>query len=107
MDTSKANLHNKIFWILIILAVIIGYLVYGLIQDQFSMKFLVFFSGLPFLLFVTGLFGILWPKIKPEGDEVYISHAIIIGILFIVLFFIHVWILLPRICPDFGTCLGI
>lgn len=107
MNKSKANLHNKIFWILIILAIIIGYIVYGLMQDHFSTKFLVLFSGLPFLLFVTGFFGLLWPKIKLEGNEVYIYHAMIIGILFIVLFYIHVWILLPHICPNFGECLGV
>jgi len=56
---------------------------------------------------VTGSFGLLWPKIKPEGDEVYISHALLIGILFIILFFIHVWVILPRICQNFGDCLGI
>jgi hypothetical protein len=69
--------------------------------------FLVFFSGVPFFLFVTGLFGLLWPLIKPEGEEIYITHALVMGLLFIVLFFIHVWVLLPRICPEFGSCLGI
>ena len=107
MNKTKKGTHKSIFWILLILSIIIGYIFYVTLQDQFSTQFLVLFSGLPFLLFVTSFFGLLWPKIKPEGDEVYISHAFIIGILFIVLFFIHVWILLPRICPDFGACLGV
>jgi hypothetical protein len=49
----------------------------------------------------------LWPKIKPEGDVLYIKHSLTIGLLFLILFFIHVWLILPRICPDFGSCLGI
>lgn len=94
-----------VFWTLIIVSIIIGAIVYGVLKEQFSLRFLIFFSGVPFLLFVTGAFGLLWPKIKPEGDEVYITHALIIGILFIVLFFIHTWVILPLICPDFAECL--
>lgn len=107
MDKLKSNPNTKVFWILLILSVIIGFIFYGFLQSEFSLQFLVFFSGVPFFLFTVGCFGLIWPKIKPAGDEVYISHAIIIGILFILLFFIHTWIILPRICPDFASCLGI
>lgn len=105
MIQKKKTTTNKIYWILLILAVIIGVIFYGPLQDQFSIQFLVFFSGIPFLLFVTGSFGLLWPKIKPAGDEVYIYHALLIGLLFFILFFIHVWIILPLICPDFAALL--
>ncbi|MCF4100082.1 hypothetical protein L1I30_00240 [Gillisia sp. M10.2A] len=107
MATINHNRAKKIYWILLILAVVIGFLVYGIFQEQFSLKFLVIFSGVPFLLFVTGLFGMLWPAIKPTGDTSYISHAIIAGIIFLIMFVIHTWVILPRICPDFGKCLGI
>ena len=107
MIKIKNSTTKKIYWILMILSIIIGFSVYGVLQDQFNLQFLILFSGIPFLLFVTGIFGLLWPKIKPAGDEVYISHALIIGVLFIILFFIHVWIILPHICPDFGSCLGV
>lgn len=107
MIKIKRSTTKKIYWFLLILSVVIGFGFYGTLQDQFNLKFLIFFSGIPFLLFVTGIFGLLWPKIKPAGDEVYIIHALFIGALFIVLFFIHIWIILPRICPDFGACLGI
>jgi len=107
MDKSKNNTNKKIYWILLILSVIVGFIFYGTLQDQFNLQFLIFFSGVPFFLFVIGSFGLLWPKIKPAGDEVYISHALLIGFLFIILFLIHTWIILPRICPDFGACLGL
>ncbi|WP_396602007.1 hypothetical protein [Algibacter sp. R77976] len=107
MVTSKKSANKKWYWILIFLAVIIGFVFYVILQDQFSTRFLIFFSGLPYLLFVTGSFGLLWPKIKPTGDEEYISHTLLIGLLFIILFFIHVWIILPNICPNFGECLGV
>jgi hypothetical protein len=106
MEKPKSNLRKRIYWLLLILSLIIGFIFYGSLQVQFSLQFLVFFSGVPFLLFVTGIFGLLWPKLKPAGDAVYIGHALLIGLLFVILFFIHVWLILPRICPDFGACLG-
>lgn len=99
---TKNISNKKVYWVLLVLSVIIGSILYGFLEDQFSSQFLVLFSGLPFLLFVTGIFGLLWPKIKPAGNEVYIIHALLIG-----LFFIHVWLILPLICADFGSCLGV
>lgn len=106
MKRAKTN-RTGLYWFLILLGFIVGYAVYGPLQGELGLMFLVFFSGVPFFLFVTGLFGLLWPLIKPEGEEIYITHALMMGLLFIVLFFIHVWVLLPRICPEFGSCLGI
>ncbi|MHA7832025.1 MAG: hypothetical protein ACX93O_13085 [Flagellimonas sp.] len=107
MENGNKSPRKKVFWILIIASIVIGFIIYGAMREQFGLSFLVFFSGIPFLLFAAGAFGLLWPKIKPEGDEVYISHALIIGLLFIVLFFIHVWVLLPLLCPRFAECLAI
>jgi len=106
MATVKNGTGKKVYWFLLILSLVIGFIFYGALKDQFSVQFLIFSSGIPFFLFVTGVFGLLWPVIKPAGDEVYISHALLIGLLFIILFFIHVWILLPHICPNFDGCLG-
>ncbi len=107
MNKITNSTSIKIYWILLTLSVITGYLFYVTMHSQFSLRFLILFSGVPFLLFVTGIFGLLWPKIKPVGDGVYIKHALLIGLLFIILFFIHVWIILPLICPNFGDCLGV
>ncbi|ULC58550.1 hypothetical protein MBM09_11535 [Flaviramulus sp. BrNp1-15] len=107
MSSVKKSKNKITYWVLLILSVIVGFIFYGILQDNFSLQFLIFFSGVPFLLFIIGCFGLLWPKLKPEGDEVYISHALLIGLLFIILFFIHTWVVLPRICPDFGSCLGV
>lgn len=94
-----------VYWTLIVLSVVVGYAVYFLLSDNCNLKFLVLFSGLPFLFFVTGLFGLLWPKIKPEGESNYIIHAIIMGVIFFVLFIIHTWLILPLLCPGFKDCL--
>ena len=107
MENTKKRTNKSIYWILLVLSILTGIVFYGVLQGQFSLQFLLFFSGVPFFLFVIGSFGLLWPKLKPAGDVVYISHALLIGILFILLFFIHIWIILPRICPDFGSCLGV
>ncbi|WP_047245306.1 hypothetical protein [Maribacter thermophilus] len=107
MDKIKSNTPQKIYWIVLILSILIGYLLFIVLKEQFNVQTLVFLSGIPFLLFTTGVFGLLWPKIKPTGDAIYITHALWIGLLFIILFFIHVWVILPRICPSFGSCLGV
>ena len=107
MENTKKRTNKSIYWILLVLSILTGIVFYGILQGQFSLQFLLFFSGVPFFLFVIGSFGLLWPKLKPAGDVVYISHALLIGILFILLFFIHIWIILPHICPDFGSCLGV
>lgn len=107
MEKPKRNSRNGIYWLLLILSLIVGYVFYVSLQGKFSLQFLVFFSGVPFLLFVTGILGLLWTKLKPVGEELYIGHALLIGLLFIILFFFHVWLILPRVCPDFGACLGV
>jgi peptidoglycan/LPS O-acetylase OafA/YrhL len=94
-----------IYWILLFLSVVVGYVVYIMLPNNCSFNFLVFFSGLPFWFFVTGLFGLLWPKIKPKGETHYISQSIVIGLIFFVLFILHIWFILPLLCPDFKECL--
>ncbi|HEY9184599.1 MAG TPA: hypothetical protein VIM94_04680 [Salegentibacter sp.] len=95
-----------IFWILIILAIVIGIAIYGGMVEDASLKFLVLISGLPFLFFIAGAFGLLWPKIKPTGESNYIIHALILGVLFFILFLLHTWLILPLVCPEFGRGLA-
>lgn len=97
---------ESIYWILVVLGVLIGIIFYGVLESDFSLNFLIFFSGVPFLLFVAGGFGLLWPRIKPTGNTTYITHAIAIGVIFFILFMIHTWVILPLICPEFGRNLG-
>lgn len=101
----KKVIGAKIYWIFILLSFVVGYVVYSLSSVECNLKFLVLFSGLPFLLFVTGFFGLLWPKIKPTGEINYIRHVLIIGVLFFLLFTFHTWIILPLLCPGFKDCL--
>lgn len=96
-----------IYWSMIVLAFLIGFLVYGVFLENFDLGFLVLFSGLPYFLFTIGVFGLTWPKIKPAGDSNYIIHAITLGIYFLVLFFLHIWLILPLVCPDFNPCCGL
>ena len=107
MGISKKSTGKKIYWLLLLSSVIIGIIFYSILKEQFSLEFLILFSGIPFFLFVIGVFGLLWPMLKPTGDEVYIWHALLIGLLFIILFFIHTWVVLPLICPSFAECLGL
>ncbi|SRX55495.1 hypothetical protein [Aequorivita sp. CIP111184] len=105
MGNVTKGTSKIIYWVLLLLSFVIGVVFYNLLHGQFSMQFLLFFSGVPFFFFVAGVYGLMWPIIKPSGDATYISHAIIVGVFFVILFFIHVWLILPQICPDFGACL--
>ena len=51
-----------------------SFVFYVFFQDRFNLQFFIFFSGIPFLLFVKRSFGLFRPIIKPAGDEVYINH---------------------------------
>ena len=96
---------SKIYWAFILLSFVVGFVVYAVLSVECNLTFLVLFSGLPFLFFVTGVFGLLWPKIKPAGESTYIIHALIAGVLFFLLFIFHTWIILPLLCPGFKDCL--
>ncbi|WP_127141869.1 hypothetical protein [Flagellimonas marinaquae] len=106
MTAAERTKGNAFYWILILLALVVGIIFYGGFVDDFSLKFLLFFSGVPFLLFVSGAFGLLWPKLKPSGEESYIIHSLVLGLLFFILFLLHVWVILPIICPEFRECLA-
>ena len=105
MAETKKSTSKTVYWILLILSVITGFVFYTTLRGEYSLQFLVLFSGVPFLLFVSGVFGLMWPIIKPEGEELYIKHTLLIGLFFIIMFFLHVWIVLPLICPSFAACL--
>ena len=101
----KKFIGAKIYWAFILLSFLVGYVVYSLYSGECNLKFMVLFSGLPFLLFVTGFFGLLWPKFKPTGETNYIIHALIMGVIFFLLLIFHTWIILPLLCPGFRDCL--
>ena len=102
MQTQRNKKTESIYWVLIVIGILIGIGFYGFFADEFSRNFLIFFSGIPFFLFIVGGFGLLWPRIKPTNDTTYITHALIVGVLFVILFFIHTWVILPLVCDDFG-----
>ena len=107
MEKLQIYSQKSLYWLLLILSLKIGFIIYSSLKEQFGLHLLVFFSVLSFLLFVTGLLGLLWSRLKPVEQDLYVGHVLLIGVLFIILFFIHIWMVLPRICPDFSTCLGI
>ncbi len=106
MTATEIKKGNVFYWILLLLAIVVGIIFYGGFANGFSLEFLLFFSGVPFLLFVSGTFGLLWPKLKPSGEESYIIHSLVMGLLFFILFLLHVWVIMPLICPEFRECLA-
>lgn len=102
------SLNKKLrlfYWGLLILAVILGALSLVMREEWQNFRYVVYLSGLPFFLFISGLFGLIWPGFKAEGNS-YIIHSSIIGLIFVIFFSIHTWLLLPLLFPGFRPCFG-
>ena len=105
MAVLKRN-PTSIFWMVLFLSLVLGVLFFLFREQWDHLRLQVLISGLPFWLFVLGVFGLLWPEIKPKGESNYIIHSLAIGVAFLILFLIHVWIILPLFCPDFNPGCG-
>lgn len=94
---------RRIYWALIILAIVIGIYFYGIAPDRFDPDFLLFFALLPFLLFAGGVHGLiahtLSPSIKGMGGSFF--YPLIMGLVFALLFFLHIFVVIPLVCPEF------
>ncbi|MFD2518963.1 hypothetical protein [Salinimicrobium flavum] len=89
-------------WMFILTALLIGLLIFYIFPGKYSGFNMVLFAGVPFYLFLVGFYGLVWRWIKPEGSVNYITHVLLMGLVFMILFFIHVYILLPYFCDGFN-----
>ena len=92
---------RRIYLLLLVLAVIIGFYFYGITSRDFDREFLVYFSIVPFFMFVVGINGILANTLSPSTKSKIIAYPLVLGIVYALLFFIHLFVILPIICPNF------
>ncbi len=92
---------RRIYWAILILAVIIGIYFYGIAPDKYDSDFLVIFSIVPFLMFAGSVHGLIVHLLKPSAKSGIIRYTLFMGMLFVLLFLIHIFIILPLVCPNF------
>jgi hypothetical protein len=85
---------------LVILSIVIGIYFFGIAVDKFDKNFLWYFSIVPFFLFFSGLLGLIIQSLSAETKSKMDSLPLILGILYVVLFFIHLYLIVPLICPN-------
>lgn len=91
---------RRIYWAILIFSLIIGVYVYGIAPHQFDTEFLLFFSLIPFFMFAGSVHGILVHALRPSVKGDMITYPIMMGLLFALLFFIHVFVIVPLVCPN-------
>ena len=95
-------LVRRIYWTMLIFAILLGIYFYGVAPENFGKDFLVVFILLPFLMFAGGVHGLIAhlapPSLKGKGKSLF--YPLIMGILFALMFIIYIFVVIPLVCPD-------
>lgn len=86
---------------ILVLSVVVGALFYGFAPGRMSPEFMIFFAFVPFFMFAASVHGLVVHLTKPNIKGVLIIYPLIMGALFALLLFIHTFVILPLVCPDF------
>ncbi len=86
-----------------VLSILIGVYFYGIMPERYDSNFLLVFALVPFLMFATGVHGLLSHLLTPALKDKMLVYPLVMGIVFTLLFFIHVFVVLPLVCPG---CMG-
>lgn len=92
---------RRIYLGLLIFSVLIGVYFYGIAVENYDKEFLKIFSMVPFFMFIAGVHGLSTHLLTPSTKSKMISYPLVMGIVYFVLFFIHLFVILPIICPNF------
>ena len=91
---------RRIYRILIVISIALGVYLF-IASDTQSKGLLITLSSLFFLLFSTGIHGLLAHSLKPSAKSNIIVYSLVMGLLWVVMFGIFVFFLLPLFCPNF------
>ncbi|SMD46015.1 hypothetical protein SAMN00777080_4691 [Aquiflexum balticum DSM 16537] len=92
---------RRIYLGLLIFSILIGVYFYGIAVENFDKEFLKIFSILPFFLFMAGVHGLFAHLLTPTTKSKMISYPLVMGMVYVLLFFIHLFVIVPIICPNF------
>jgi hypothetical protein len=92
---------RKIYWMILLLSIMIGIYFYVIAPGNYNRDFLALFALLPFFLFTLSIHGLLAHSFSPLTKGGLIIFPLIMGFIFALLFFIHLFIILPVLFPEF------
>jgi len=90
---------RRVYWTILIVSILIGVYFYFLVPEKYSPEFLKNFSVVPFFLLIVGVHGIMAHSISAEAKHRMIAFPLVIGMIYVVLFFLHLFVVMPLICP--------
>lgn len=91
---------RRIYLAFLLISVLIGIYFYGIASENFDKGFLKIFSIVPFFLFMAGVHGLTTHLLTPSTKSKLIAYPLIMGMAYVLLFFIHLFVILPIICPN-------
>lgn len=71
------------------------------LQHRLDPTFIIYFSLVPFFLFAIGLSGIILHYFDTHFKLDSLTYPLFIGGLFVILLLLHVFFVLPVVCPGF------
>ncbi len=90
---------RRIYWTILILSILIGVYFYFLSPEKFTPQFLRNFSAVPFFMLIVGIHGIMAHSIIPETKHIMVFYPLVMGAIYVILFFLHLFVIVPQICP--------
>lgn len=91
---------KTLYWTLLILSIVIGIYFFGIAIDKFDRDFLWFFSVVPFFMFFSAVLGLVLQSLSVETKKKIESLPLIVGMIYVILFFIHLYVIVPLLCPN-------
>ena len=93
-------MSRRIFRILIIASILIGFYLYVIRETQ-SSRLLVIWSSVTFLILSFGIHGLIAYSLRPKTKGDLIAYPLLMWVLWAVLFFLFVFLVIPVFYPDF------
>ncbi len=91
---------RRIYRILIVISIGLGVYLF-MIKETLSNSLLIMISSLIFLLLSMGIHGLIAHSVNPKLKETTLAYPLLMGILWVIIFLIFVFFIIPVLCPNF------
>ncbi len=91
---------RRIYRLLIAISIGLGVYLF-MIKGTHSTIFLIIISSLIFLLLSMGIHGLIAHSVRPKLKESTLAYPMLMGLLWVILFLLFVFFIIPIICPNF------
>ena len=91
---------RRIYRILIAISIGLGVYLF-MIKETHSNGFLIIISSLIFLLLSMGIHGLIAHSVNPKLKETTFAYPLLMGLLWVILFLMFVFFIIPVFCSDF------